>query len=58
VNHEAPLVDGTGHGIAGMRERVALHGGQLEVGRLTPSAGRAGRGFRVHARFPLRAASS
>ena len=46
------VVGGTGHGIAGMRERVALHGGQLDVGR---SEGR--RGFRVHATFPLRVAS-
>jgi signal transduction histidine kinase len=56
----APLVAGTGHGIAGMRERVALHGGHLDVGRLdatTPSNGAARRGFRVHARFPLRVAS-
>jgi signal transduction histidine kinase len=48
----APVVDGTGHGIAGMRERVALHGGRLDVGR---SDGR--RGFRVHATFPLRVAT-
>jgi signal transduction histidine kinase len=46
------VVGGTGHGIAGMRERVALHGGQLDVGR---SDGR--RGFRVHATFPLRVAT-
>ena len=41
-----PVIDGTGHGIAGMRERVALHGGELTVGRTD------GGGFRVHARFP------
>lgn len=55
-----PLVAGTGHGIAGMRERVALHGGQLDVGRLDGTASGTGsvrRGFRVHARFPLRVAS-
>ena len=34
-----------GHGIAGMRERAALYGGEL-------SAGPAGRGFRIHARLP------
>ena len=37
----------TGHGIVGMRERVALLGGQLETGR------RAGGGFRVAARLPV-----
>src|SRR5262249_47255338 len=35
-----------GHGIAGMRERVAIYGGAL-------SAGPTDRGFRVHARLPL-----
>jgi signal transduction histidine kinase len=36
-----------GHGLLGMRERVALHQGALEAGR------RGGGGFRVHARLPL-----
>jgi len=36
----------TGHGIAGMRERVALYGGELQ-------AERAGTGFRVLARLPI-----
>ena len=36
-----------GHGLAGMRERVAVHGGTLDAG-----PGPAG-GFRVAARFPL-----
>jgi signal transduction histidine kinase len=36
-----------GHGIAGMRERVSLCGGEFAAGPLP------GRGFRVAARFPL-----
>lgn len=43
AGHVAP----TGNGILGMRERVALLGGQLDVGP------RAGGGFRVAARIPL-----
>jgi signal transduction histidine kinase len=39
--------DGAGHGLIGMRERVALYGGQLETG-----PGERG-GFRVRARIPL-----
>ena len=38
----------TGHGLAGMRERVALYGGTLETG-----AREHGRGFRVRATIPL-----
>lgn len=38
---------GTGLGLVGMRERVAVHGGELDVGP------RRGGGFQVRARFPL-----
>lgn len=38
---------GKGHGLIGMRERIALYGGQLEYGR-QPAGG-----FRVHALLPV-----
>ena len=40
-------VAGAGHGLPGMRERVAAYGGELAVGD------RAGGGFRVRASFPV-----
>ncbi|GLW71764.1 hypothetical protein Kpho02_40630 [Kitasatospora phosalacinea] len=43
-----PSGTGGGHGLAGMRERVAVHGGAFRAGRRA-----AGRGFEVSAVFPL-----
>ena len=45
----APTGDGTGHGLVGMRERVLLYGGVLDVGRSADG------GFAVRARLPLTA---
>ena len=42
-----PLSDTGGHGITGMRERTALHGGMVEAGRASSG------GFVVRARIPI-----
>ncbi len=44
--------DSSGHGLVGMRERAALHGGELRAGRAS------GGGFEVRAWFPLEARSA
>lgn len=46
-----PPQPGTGHGLIGMRERVAMYGGEFRAGP------RAEGGFRVHARLPFEAAT-
>jgi signal transduction histidine kinase len=47
-----PSVERGGHGLIGMRERVALYRGELDAGPLPDG------GFRVHARLPLNEGSA
>jgi signal transduction histidine kinase len=47
AGEENPVASG-GHGLVGMRERVALYGGRLDAGR------RAGGGFAVRVLLPIR----
>jgi signal transduction histidine kinase len=44
----APVTMGGGHGLAGMRERVALYGGRIDTGH------KASGGFRVRVLLPVR----
>lgn len=41
--------DGRGHGLLGMRERVALYGGEIDAGPLPAPA----HGFVLRARLPI-----
>jgi signal transduction histidine kinase len=47
-----PATQGVGHGLIGMRERAALHGGRFEAGPLPL------RGYRVAASLPLEEAGA
>jgi signal transduction histidine kinase len=54
ASHIDAAAAGVGHGLTGMRERIALHGGTIVAG---PGPG-PGRGWRVHALLPLDGQSS
>ena len=48
----SPQLAGAGHGLIGMRERLRVHGGELEAGP------RPGGGFEVVAHLPLERATA
>ncbi|MFD0890448.1 ATP-binding protein, partial [Streptosporangium algeriense] len=48
VGGDAAPGEGSGHGLVGIRERVALYGGVLRIGPRPEG------GFEVNARFPLK----
>jgi signal transduction histidine kinase len=51
--------EGSGHGLVGMRERIALYGGTLDAGpRTTSTTGTAGTGYAVRARLPTEAGAT
>ena len=52
IDARRATIEGGGHGLIGMRERVALYHGELTAGPQPDG------GFRVHARLPLNEGSS